>query len=88
MARFSRAGTAMCPSMTASTPETFRIEEAHFKPIDGGWLFEAPNAWIFAPGRRYIVTEAQKSALIDIMRPRRPNAHMFRLVGAITVGVE
>jgi hypothetical protein len=70
--------------MSASTRETFRIEEAHFKPIDGGWLFEAPNAWVFAPGRRYVVTEAQRSALLDIMRPRRPDVHVYRLVGAIT----
>ena len=46
-----------------------RLAEALFKPLDGGYLFETPNPWILAPGRRYLVTEAQKAALLGTFRP-------------------
>ena len=57
---------------TRPSQNAFRFGQACFKPVDGGFLFETPNPWIFAPGRRYVVTEAQRSALVDIITPRRP----------------
>jgi hypothetical protein len=52
-------------------PNSAQIAESRFKPLDGGYLFETPNPWIFAPGRRYVVTAAQKAELVGIMTPRR-----------------
>jgi hypothetical protein len=64
--------------------------KALFKPIDGGFLFETPNPWIFAPGRRYVVTETQRSALLEIITPRRPVLRIVvisSLLVALGVGV-
>ena len=42
-----------------------------FHPVEGGYLLETPNPWIFGRGPRFIVTEAQRSALLNLMRARR-----------------
>jgi hypothetical protein len=39
------------------------MEELTFKPVEGGFLYRAPNPWLFGRGRHYIVTEEQKAAL-------------------------
>jgi len=48
------------------------IESVLFKPVPGGYIYQAPNPWVFGRMRRYIVTEAQKTALVAIVAPRRP----------------
>jgi hypothetical protein len=48
------------------------IEAVLFKPAVGGYVFQAPNPWVFGPTRRYIVTATQKAELLAIIRPRRP----------------
>jgi hypothetical protein len=48
------------------------IESVLFKPVPGGYIYQAPNPWVFGRMRRYIVTEAQKAALVAIVMPRRP----------------
>jgi hypothetical protein len=52
------------------------IEAARFKPVSGGYLYEAANPWIFAPGRRYIVSEAQRSELLAIAASGHPALSM------------
>lgn len=52
-------------------PNSVQIAESRFKRMGDGYLFETPNPWIFAPGRRYLVSEAQKAELIGMMTPRR-----------------
>ena len=54
-----------------------------FKPIAGGYLFEAPSPWIFGPSRRYIVTEEQKSLLVGVLTPRRPALALALMTVAI-----
>jgi hypothetical protein len=48
------------------------IEGQYFKPVPEGWLFGAPKPW-FVFGRRptYLVTEAQKAALVARVRMSR-----------------
>jgi hypothetical protein len=48
------------------------IEAVLFKPTAGGYVFQAANPWVFGPMTRYVVSEAQKSELLAIIKPRRP----------------
>jgi hypothetical protein len=39
--------------------------EAHFKPVPEGYVFQSPNPWLFGRPRRYLINdEAQKAALL------------------------
>ena len=58
--------------------------DARDKPLAGGYLLETPNPWVFGPGRRYFVTEEQKSALLVLGAFQRPpTALRIALVTAI-----
>jgi hypothetical protein len=48
------------------------IEAVLFKPAVGGYVFQAPNPWVFGPTSSYIVSATQKAELLGIVRPRRP----------------
>jgi hypothetical protein len=37
---------------------------AVFKPVSGGFVCQVPNEWLIGRSRRYLVTEAQKDAII------------------------
>jgi hypothetical protein len=58
-------------------------EVALFKAVAGGYLFQAPNPWVFGPMRRYVVGEAQKAALLAIVTPRRPAVLITIVTSAI-----
>ena len=38
--------------------------EASFKLASGGHVFQAPNPWVFARPRYYLVSDAQKTELL------------------------
>jgi hypothetical protein len=59
------------------------IEAALFKQVGGGWVFQAPNPWVFGRTSRYLVNEAQKAELLAIVTPRRP----ILRIAAITAGI-
>jgi hypothetical protein len=40
------------------------IEAALFKQVGGGWVFQAPNPWVFGRTSRYLVNETQKAELL------------------------
>jgi|SRR5947209_8210663 hypothetical protein len=42
--------------------------EARFKKVAGGFLFQAPNPWLFAPGEHYLVSEAQRAEILELGR--------------------
>ena len=42
--------------------------EASFKAVAGGYVFQSPNPWIFARPRYYLVSEAQKSEISARLR--------------------
>jgi hypothetical protein len=44
------------------------MEEAAFKRIDGGYVFQSRNPWFFGRSRRYLVNEAQKAAIAGCIR--------------------
>ena len=54
-----------------------------FKRVEGGHVFQAPNPWIFGPGKRYLVNDAQKAELLAITTPRRPYLRAAVIVTAI-----
>jgi hypothetical protein len=54
---------------TRDSRDPIAAEETFFRPRDGGYLFEMPSLWLFWPGRRYMVTDAQKTALLEALRP-------------------
>jgi MFS family permease len=39
------------------------MEQVAFKPTAEGFIYRAPNPWLFGPGRYYLVNQAQKSEL-------------------------
>ena len=59
------------------------IEAVLFKKVEGGYVFQQPNPWLFGRSSRYLVSEAQKAALLAIIMPRRP---VLR-IAIITIGV-
>jgi hypothetical protein len=58
------------------------IESVLFKRVPGGYVFQQPNPWVFGRSTRYLVNEAQKSALLAIITPRRP----ILRIAVITIG--
>jgi tryptophan-rich sensory protein len=48
------------------------IQSVLFKQVPGGYVFQQPNPWVFGRSSRYLVSEAQKAALLAIITPRRP----------------
>jgi hypothetical protein len=54
-----------------------------FKPVAGGYVFQAPNSWVFGRPSRYLVNEDQKAAILAIITPRRP----ILRVAVIAIGV-
>jgi hypothetical protein len=49
-----------------------QIQSVLFKQVPGGYVFQQPNPWVFGRSSRYLVSEAQKAALLAIIMPRRP----------------
>ena len=43
-----------------------------FKPVPGGYVFQARNPWLLGATPRFLVTEAQKAELVKILTPVRP----------------
>jgi tetratricopeptide (TPR) repeat protein len=43
-----------------------------FKKVDGGWLFRAPNAWVFGRAEHYLLSDTQRAAIHAILTPHRP----------------
>jgi hypothetical protein len=38
-----------------------------FKPVPGGYVYGAPNVWLFGPRAHYLVNEAQKAEILTIV---------------------
>lgn len=65
-----------------TTPEArgARRADPSFMPVEGGYLFETPNPWTWGVGRRYVVNEDQKSALLAILLPQRRKVMVLGLI--------
>lgn len=57
------------------------VNQASFRPADGGYVFQSPNPWIFGWPRYYLVNEAQKAQII-------PYLGRWRLLLMLTVLAE
>jgi hypothetical protein len=44
------------------------MAEMPFKPVPEGWVYGAPNPWLFGSRQYYVVTDEQKSALASELR--------------------
>jgi hypothetical protein len=49
-----------------------QISPTMFKKVPGGYVFPARGPWLLGATPRYLVTEAQKAELVDILTPVRP----------------
>ena len=45
-----------------------QIEALVFKKVAGGYVYRAPNPWLFGKGRHYLVSEAQKEKIAEILK--------------------
>ena len=41
--------------------------QASFKPVPEGFIFQAPNPWVFGWPHYYVVSETQKAAILRYM---------------------
>ena len=48
------------------------MSDQAFKPVPGGWIYRAPNPWVFGDAQRYLVNDTQKAEIEAIVAPRRP----------------
>ena len=42
----------------------FRKVFVYFKPVSGGYVYRAPNTWLFGSAEHFLVTEGQKAAIL------------------------
>jgi len=47
-------------------------DSAYFKQVDGGWVFRAPNPWIFGEAPHYLVDTDTKARISEIVRRPGP----------------
>jgi hypothetical protein len=63
-------------------------EEAAFKPVAGGYVFQPPSLyWPFARSRGYLVNEAQKAELADCLRRQRRRIFLLVVVYVFGFGL-
>ncbi len=48
--------------------DTSEIEYAMFKKVANGYIFRAPGLRLFGAGRHYLVNEAQKAEIVEILK--------------------
>jgi hypothetical protein len=58
-------------------------EAAMFKQVADGYVFRAPNPWVFGRTRFYLADESQKARLLAIVKSRSPAVFWIALVGLI-----
>jgi hypothetical protein len=62
--------------------------EAFFKAVPGGYVFQRPSPWPFAQPRCYLVNDAQKAALLGCLgRWKALNVAIVLIIGLITGGL-
>jgi hypothetical protein len=57
--------------------------DALFKETRGGYLFRAPNPWLFGAGKHYLTDQAQRAEILELGRVRHPVVRA--LVFALTI---
>jgi hypothetical protein len=54
-----------------------------FKPVPDGFIYRAPNPWIFGRADHYVVDEQQKAALLGLLVAPRPVLRMAVIVAGV-----
>jgi hypothetical protein len=60
-----------------------QIDAMLFKPVPGGFIYRAPNPWIFGRADHYIVNEQQKAELLGMLVAPRPLLRLTVIVAAV-----
>jgi len=72
----------MSDTMSNAMPHTSEAASVLFKRVAGGYLFQAPNPWVFGRTSRYLVNEEQRAGILAIVTPRRP----ILRIAVVTIG--
>jgi hypothetical protein len=59
------------------------IEGAYFKPMAGGFVFRAPRPRVFGAADRYLVNEAKKAEILQIMAAHQMTPKRARVIAAV-----
>jgi hypothetical protein len=59
------------------------LSSATFKAVPGGWVYRAPNPWVFGNAPHYLVNDIQKAEIEAALTPSRPTL----VVCAVVVGI-
>jgi FtsH-binding integral membrane protein len=62
------------------------IEELTFRPVEGGFLYAAPNHWLLGRRRHYFVNAEQKALLASAHRTMMQQAFWTIIIGAGACG--
>jgi hypothetical protein len=62
-----------------------QIEAILFKPAPNGFIYRAPNPWVFGRADHYLVNEADKNDILGIIVARRPILRAVVLVAALVL---
>jgi hypothetical protein len=62
------------------------MEELTFKPVEGGFLYRAPNPWVFGRSRHYFVNAEQKTTLASAHRTTMQQTFWTIVIGAGAFG--
>jgi general stress protein CsbA len=57
--------------------------DALFKETAGGYLFRAPNPWLFGAGKHYLTNDSQRAEILEIGKVRYPVVSALAFVLAI-----
>jgi hypothetical protein len=60
------------------------MEELTFRPVEGGFLYRAPNRWLFGRYRHYFVNAEQKATLASAHRTMLMHMFVSIVIGAAT----
>jgi hypothetical protein len=64
-----------------------QLEAMLFKQVPGGFIYRAPNPWIFGCAKHYLVNEAQKAELLRIVVAPRPMLRLAAIVALVLLWV-
>jgi hypothetical protein len=48
------------------------FKAAYFRPAASGFIYRAPNPWIYGRPDHYLVTAAERDEIVAILAPRSP----------------
>lgn len=71
---------------TSPDPREDAIKAACFRALGDGYVYRAPNPWVFGRADHYVVTEAQREAIVAILVPRSAKTPTSRLISAVGIG--